>query len=148
MSILALMLLFFIGILVFFFLIKIEWLVKTFRDIAKDRVGYTKLVQFILIFVLISVFLLIIVYYIRHPQKVDRIDIILTVVVGWLGAVIGSFFGDKSMDKLDIERKTNVSSLITKLKEKELIIQKSNLIIEKLFRKLVQKKNKRISKKK
>ena len=41
----------------------------------------------------------------------DRIDIFLTVIVGWLGAIIGKFFGERAMENLDINRRNYVKKV-------------------------------------
>lgn len=46
----------------------------------------------------------------------------MTVIVGWLGAIIGSFFGEKSMENLTAVRKENLNLLIHKLKIKDYLI--------------------------
>ena len=46
----------------------------------------------------------------------------MTVIVGWLGAIIGSFFGEKSMENLTTEQRRTVKSLIRELKSKDSIL--------------------------
>ena len=46
----------------------------------------------------------------------------MTVIVGWLGAMIGSFFGEKSMENLTTEQRGTVKSLIRELKSKDSIL--------------------------
>ncbi|HIG93415.1 TPA: hypothetical protein HA242_01410 [Candidatus Woesearchaeota archaeon] len=46
----------------------------------------------------------------------------MTVIVGWLGAIIGSFFGEKSMENLTTEQRGTVKSLIRELKSKDSIL--------------------------
>ena len=98
------------GILLFFLFLNLQWLVRTIRDIASpaNHGGYTKLIQMTLIALLCLTFVAIVVYYLKTPEKVDRIDLILTVVVGWLGIIIGQFFGEQSMSVVDEQRKLNL----------------------------------------
>lgn len=117
------------GIIIFFFLINLKWCVYRIRDICNNSIGYTKFIQLLLIGLLSSLFVLIFLYYLTNEGKVDRIDIFMTVIVGWLGAIIGSFFGEKSMENLTTQRKESVNSLLDKLKMKDYII---NRLTEKL----------------
>lgn len=102
MGILVIIILYIIVILLAIFLFNFKWCIKTIRDIAspKNQGGYTKLVQVYFVFILTIIFLIIVFYYIYSNEKVDKIDVILTVVVGWLGLIIGGFFGEKSMENL------------------------------------------------
>ncbi len=61
----------------FFFLIYFKWVIKTIREIAsyENRGGYTKLIQIGIIFFLSSIFICIMLYYIKNPEQVDRISI-------------------------------------------------------------------------
>jgi len=115
-------------IILIFFLINFKWCVKTIREICHsgNEGGYTKFIQTIIVMVLILIFIGIIIYYIIDKQKVDRIDIVLTVIVGWLGAIIGRFFGERSMEqfeqkryikKIDLFMKDFVDFVDTKLKK-------------------------------
>jgi len=109
--------------------------VKTVRDIARDEAGYTKLLQMFIVSLLSFVFLSVIVYYFLNPGLVDRIDIVLTVVVGWLGAIIGNFFGEKAMAHLEDKRRISISRLINKISERELLTRDAESIIRKILKK-------------
>jgi len=108
-----------ISFILFFFLINLKWAVKTIRSICSpaNHGGYTKLIQLFLVGILSSMFVLIFFYYLLNHETVDRIDIFLTVIVGWLGAIIGRFFGERAMENLDNDRKNyakNVSLMTDK----------------------------------
>ncbi len=124
-----------LGITTFFFLINLKWCVNRIRDICSNSVGYTKFIQLLLICLLGSLFVIIFLYYLINEGTVDRIDIFMTVIVGWLGAIIGSFFGERSMEHLTTQQKENVNSLIDKLKFKDQIISRMTEKLEKLERK-------------
>ena len=133
----------YVFVLIFFFLfINLKWCINTLRSIAnyKNKGGYTKLIQMGLVFVLVSVFLIIIIHYIRNPEQVSRIDIILTVIVGWLGAIISSFFGEKSMENLDEARKNNTEEFKNRLESAYILIEKYEDILRK--RKVINSKKK------
>lgn len=80
------------------------------------------MVQVSLTGLLCLVFVAVIVYYFLNPGTVDRVDVILTVVVGWLGAIVGSFFSDKAMNNLEDKRKISVSRLFEQIRERDELI--------------------------
>ena len=135
MSTIILILILIFALVLFSFLINMKWLMKTLREIAKDECGYTKLIQISLIALLIITFLTIIIYYLFHPSQVDRIDIILTVVVGWLGAIIGNFFGEKAMGNLEDKRDINVISLHDEIRHKDIIMRNMEELLKKDLKK-------------
>lgn len=106
MTILTLLLLNLILVFLIILSVNFKWCVNTIREIAdsKNRGGYTKLVQIGITSMVIIIFVGIIIYYIIKPAQVDRIDIILTVIVGWLGTIIGKFFGEKAMGQFEEAR--------------------------------------------
>ncbi len=125
MSISMLIILLLFSIFFFFLLINIRWCINTLRDIAREGRGYTKLVQLWVLFLLSSIFLVIVGYYLIKPGNVDRIDIILTVIVGWLGAIIGSFFGEGAMDRLEGERNDYARKMNTVIDQSTNFIKKA-----------------------
>tara|TARA_Y100000034_G_scaffold35645_2_gene43752 strand:- start:11398 stop:11832 length:435 start_codon:yes stop_codon:yes gene_type:complete len=126
MSILTIILLYLLVIFSFIIFINFKWCIKTIRDIAKpsNEGGYIKFIQTIIIGVLILCFLGILIYYVEHPSKVDRIDILLTVIVGWFGLIIGAFFGEKTMENLSQKYELNVEKYKTHIEKKEILIKK------------------------
>ncbi len=119
------------GITVFFFLLNLKWCVNKIRDICDNPIGYTKFIQLLLILLLSSLFVLIFLYYLIKEGQVNRIDIFMTVIVGWLGAIIGSFFGERSMENLTTQRIENINLLMNKLKLKDYIIERLTKKLEK-----------------
>src|SRR3989344_5433282 len=122
MSTLMLLFMLLLSSLFFLMLINIKWFVATIRDIARDENGYTKLIQVSLTGLLCSIFLAVIIYYFINPGTVDRVDVILTVVVGWLGAIVGGFFSDKAMNNLEDKRRANVAQLHEQIMHRDKII--------------------------
>lgn len=107
-------------LIVYIFLLRnVAWIVRTIRKIASygNIGGYTKLVQLWFVLLLTALFAGIVLYYILVPEKVSRIDVILTVVVGWLGLIIGRFFGEEAMQKLDIKKEENIKEVISTIKK-------------------------------
>jgi len=113
------------ALIIFFLLINLKWCVKTLREIASPRNqgGYTKLVQIILITLLCSVFVVILIHYLLNPGQVDRVDLVLTVIVGWLGAIIGRFFGERAMENLEERRRLYATKLNLKLDQYQNFIE-------------------------
>jgi len=93
-----------LAILVVFFC----WVFKELRDICKRISGYIILGQLIFILLSWGVFLGILVYYaiFKPDGKVDVFTIFITVVVGFLGTIIGVFFSEKTFEKIIDELKT------------------------------------------
>ncbi|MDP7458482.1 MAG: hypothetical protein QGH47_07185 [Candidatus Woesearchaeota archaeon] len=87
---------------VFIILINLRWIIITLRKIADNRNpgGYFKLMQTWLIIIISAIFCIIAGHYIFFPGTVDKIDLILTVIVGWLGMIMGRFFGESAMESL------------------------------------------------
>lgn len=148
MPIWLLLLIYIFIILLFLFIVNFKWCINTLRSIAspKNQSGYIKLIQMGIIFTLIAVFCGVLVYYIMNPCKVDRVDIILTVVVGWLGLIIGRFFGERAMEHLDEARQLNVEKLKSQL-EKMILINRRNIdrsrnYMNKYIRKITELKKK------
>ncbi len=83
--------------------------------------------------ILTMLFITIIIYYLLHPSQVDRVDVILTVIVGWLGAIIGSFFGERSMESLEEERNRYA-------KKAKMTFEEYNALINQLLEKASNKK--------
>lgn len=130
MRLLVIILLYILVILLFLFFVYFKWIINTIRDIASPRNqgGYTKLIQVSLTILLSLVFVSVIIYYFLNPSQVDRIDIILTVVVGWLGLIIGRFFGEKAMETLEERRQLEV-------KKVDFLIEKYNSFLNKILKK-------------
>lgn len=121
MSIITLLIANLVLVLLIFFLVKFEWCIKTIREICHsgNEGGYTKFIQITLTGILIIIFLTITVYYIINPSKVDKIDIILTVTVGWLGAIVSTFFGERSMKHISTKQQQGIKKASLTLKEFE-----------------------------
>ena len=145
MSISILILLYFAVIITSFFLFKFEWIIRTIRETASqhNQGGYTKLMQIGMIIFLVSIFTAVVIYFFFNPEEVNGINIILTVVVGWLGAIIGQFFGEKTMENLYIKKKEGITKVsITDEKRVRVIERIENIIQE--YDIIINKYNKRI----
>ncbi len=76
------------------------WFFYEVREISEDPRGFIKFGQ--ITFILLSWFIFIVIsfYYILKPEPIDSVSIVLTVVVGFLGTIIGLFFSDKALESL------------------------------------------------
>jgi len=96
-----------------------------------------------MIIFLVSIFTAVVIYFFFNPEEVNGINIILTVVVGWLGAIIGQFFGEKTMENLYIKKKEGITKVsITDEKRVRVIERIENIIQE--YDIIINKYNKRI----
>jgi len=101
-----------------------KWFFKQVREISKDPRGFIKFGQITFILLSWSVFMVILIYFIFVPEEVNAINISLTVVVGFLGTILGLFFSEKALERLnerlygkDEQLKENKNNYINFLKE-------------------------------
>ena len=101
LSILCIILLSFIIFLLF------RWFFNEVRDICKKISGYMIFGQLVFILLSWGVFLTIFVYYLIKGGKVEVLNVFLTVIVGFLGTIIGVFFSEKAFEKIikDLEER-------------------------------------------
>jgi len=95
-----------IGICILSFIIllilKLEWCIDKIRDICKDYCGFIKFTQTIFMILSWSCFFLILFYYLffNNTKEIPVLEIFLTVIVGFLGTMIGLFFSNESLMEL------------------------------------------------
>ena len=107
-----------LGIFVLLFFIIISINSKGFlKEIFKSE-NYVKFIQFIFIVVLLFVFVATFVYFWINEIEVNNMAVIFTVIVGWLGLIIGAFFGEKFMDDLKIKKDWGVKRTLFPLMNK------------------------------
>tara|TARA_Y100000310_G_scaffold324825_1_gene387198 strand:+ start:626 stop:1039 length:414 start_codon:yes stop_codon:yes gene_type:complete len=96
---------FFLLIILFFMF---KWFFGQVREICKEPEGFVKFGQVAFIVLSWGCFLVILVYYIFVKTQVNALDIILTVVVGFLGTIIGMFFSKEALESLKgkVERRS------------------------------------------
>ncbi len=87
------------------------------REIFKQE-NYIKFIQFILIIVLLFIFISSFIYFWINQTEVNKMDVIFTVIVGWLGLIIGAFFGEKFMDDLKEKKESGVRGTLFPLMNK------------------------------
>tara|TARA_Y100000310_G_C20590362_1_gene767658 strand:+ start:320 stop:724 length:405 start_codon:yes stop_codon:yes gene_type:complete len=84
-----------------------RWFFNQVRDVCKRVSGYIILGQLVFILFSWGVFLTIFVYYLFKGGQVEVLNIFLTVIVGFLGTIIGVFFSEKAFEKIvkDLEER-------------------------------------------
>jgi len=93
-----------------------KWFFNQVRKIARDPRGFIKFGQITFILLSWSVLILILFYYIFVPEDVNAVAIILTVVIGFLGTILGLFFSEKALERLT-ERINTKDEQLKEIKE-------------------------------
>jgi uncharacterized protein YneF (UPF0154 family) len=113
-----------------------KWITNEIRCICKDESGYVKLIQLMFVVLVFTSFFILLVYNLINEETTSKLDIFLTVIVGLIGTIIGTFFSEKSMESLkkdrDIKKREIIRAKRTlkeKLRESE---EKINKILKKL----------------
>ncbi len=100
-------------LIVLIFLIRnCDWLLKELKSICQDESGYIKLIQFIFITLVLSSFLMLLLFSIIHEEKTSKLDVFLTVIVGLMGTIIGTFFSETTMESIKKDRDRKKQALL------------------------------------
>ncbi len=93
-------------LLVILFII-FRWFFTQIREICRRVAGYIIFGQLVFILLSWGVFLIIFFYYLINPSDISVLNIFLTVIVGFLGTILGVFFSEKAFEKIvkDLEEK-------------------------------------------
>lgn len=96
-------------LIVILFLI-FQWFFGQVREICKEPEGIIKFGQITFILLSWSCFLFILIYFIINPEGVHVLNVFLTIIVGFLGTIMGLFFNRETIEKLKItsEYKSNI----------------------------------------
>ncbi len=123
-----------LGIFILISLIIISIISKGFlKEIFKSE-NYIKFIQFIIVAILLFIFVAIFIYFWINEIEVNNMAVIFTVIVGWLGLIIGAFFGQKFMESLTEEkRKLSGKEMLYELKKQSDIINNYEIQINKLI---------------
>lgn len=84
-----------------FFLRRFEWTIKEIRSICERPSGYIKLAQLLFLMMVTVSFVALLVYYFFYNEQTSKLDVFLTIIVGFMGTIVGFFFKDSALDKLD-----------------------------------------------
>lgn len=63
-----------------------------------------------------------------------RIDLMLTVIVGWLGLIIGRFFGEDAMQNLQIQQRGSTTHLISAIERQNSLLARYKENIKNQFK--------------
>lgn len=79
-----------------------KWTIKEVRDIARSLEGLIKFTQIIFMLGSWSIFFLIFAYYLffQNDELTSTLNIFLTIVVGFLGTMMGLFFSSDALNNL------------------------------------------------
>lgn len=97
-------------IVIIFLMRNLHWIISQIRSICENEVGYIKLIQLVFVLLVFSSFLLLLIYNLIYKENTSKSDIFLTVVVGLIGTIVGTFFSERAMEsiKKDRDRKRKV----------------------------------------
>jgi len=116
-------------IVILFFMF--QWFFGQVREICKEPEGIIKFGQIVFILLSWGCFLSILIYFIIKPDEVGVLNIFLTIVVGFLGTIMGLFFNRETIEKLKIasEYKSNI------LKENKKLLGDAKEFLEEILNK-------------
>lgn len=112
-------------IILIFLMINFRWSIREVRSICENESGYVKLIQLVFVLLVFTSFLVLLIYNIIYRETTSKLDIFLTVIVGLIGTIIGTFFSERTMESIKKDRDRKIRKIIEKtikLKEyKELV---------------------------
>jgi len=112
-------------IVLIFLMNNLKWIIKELRNVCEDESGYIKLIQLVFVLLVLASFFGLLIYNLIYRETTSKLDVFLTVIVGLMGTIIGTFFSERTMGSIkkdrDRKRKAIIEKL-TKLKEYESII--------------------------
>ncbi len=87
-------------ILLGFFVFK--WFLDRITEVSKEPSTYLMFIQLIFVFMSCGVFVTIFLYYIiiDPKAKIDVLTLFLTIVVGFMGTIMGLFFSQRAFEKM------------------------------------------------
>lgn len=115
-----------ITLIIFLFMFK--WLFKEIRDICKRVSGVIIFGQIMFMILSWVCFIGILIYFVFFEHTVNALNIFLTIVVGFLGTMIGLFFSRDIVkhleDKIDTQKRYSKKSLLKDKNVYDRIIKK------------------------
>ncbi|MBU0627988.1 MAG: hypothetical protein KKC75_02270 [Nanoarchaeota archaeon] len=119
-------------LLVILFLV-FKWFFRQVRDICKEPEGIIKFGQISFILLSWGCFLGILIYFVLKPGETSVLHIFLTIVVGFLGTILGLFFSRDAIENL--KKTSDVKSDFIKEDTVELLEDVEKLIKENIGQK-------------
>lgn len=103
----------FLLILLFFMF---RWFFAQVRDICRESEGFIKFGQITFVLLSWGCFVIILGYYLIKPTQVNALDIFLTIVVGFLGTILGMFFSKEALESLVRKIRQRDKTILDKVK--------------------------------
>jgi len=110
----------------------LRWITKEVRSICENESGYVKLIQLLFILLVFVSFFLLLVYNIIYRETTSKLDIFLTVIVGLMGTIIGTFFSERTMESIKKDRDRKRKTIIEKKLKLEEYKDAMNRLLEEL----------------
>lgn len=114
-------------ILLIYVLFNFKYLCNELRDICAEPSGYFKYGQMIFLGFTTFSFLILMFYNIFNEKIVSSLDIFLNITVGFLGTILGMFYGSKGIKYASESRKETLLK-----KAKEVLLNSSKRIENKI----------------
>jgi|TARA_Y100000310_G_scaffold28368_1_gene27002 uncharacterized protein YneF (UPF0154 family) len=115
-----------------FLILNFKWIVKETRSICEDESGYVKLIQLFFILLVLFSFFILLIHSLNSNEVTSKLDIFLTVIVGLMGTIIGTFFSDRTMESIKKDRDRKRREIIKKSAKIKEYQKALNKILEKL----------------
>ncbi len=119
-------------IVLIFLMRNIKWVVKEVRSVCENESGYVKLMQLAFVTLIFGSFSILLIYNLFFKEITSKLDIFLTVVVGLMGTIVGTFFSERSMESIKQDRDRKKKAAITTKKKLEQYNQLVNKLVERL----------------
>ena len=105
---------------------------KEIRDICENESGYMKLIQLIFVMLVLISFFILLIFNLVFREQTSKLDVFLTVIVGLMGTIIGTFFSERSMESIKKDRDKKRKAII----QKELALKLYKDALDRLSKKL------------
>tara|TARA_Y100000031_G_C8121897_1_gene338620 strand:+ start:74 stop:478 length:405 start_codon:yes stop_codon:yes gene_type:complete len=119
-------------LVIIFLIANFRWIIREIRSICKDETGYIKLIQLIFVLLVFGSFFILLVYNLLFQESTSKLDIFLTVIVGLMGTIVGTFFSERTMESIKRDRDLKKRVIIEKKKEINHQLETFNELLKKL----------------
>tara|TARA_Y100000310_G_C20539578_1_gene742539 strand:+ start:219 stop:662 length:444 start_codon:yes stop_codon:yes gene_type:complete len=121
-------------VLIVILFLMFKWFFGQVREICKEPEGIIKFGQISFILLSWSCFLFILIYFaIKPEEEVHVLNIFLTIVVGFLGTILGLFFSREAIE--DLKKASDIKSDFIKEDTVELLKDMGKLVKENIEQK-------------
>jgi len=119
-----------IALIILIFLVRnFRWIIREIRSICMEEKGYIKFIQLLFVLLIFTSFFILLIYNLIYREETSKLDIFLTVIVGLIGTIVGTFFSERTTES--IKRDRDIKKKIIRDKKKNLEEHFKNL--DKLF---------------